>query len=205
MIEKTKVFENHSENEKDIITQVVNGLTDTDAGVDFHKNLVNDTEEEAMALCAKLYGGTPIAVKIKRPIIAETGKLKQARKNLESVIAKKEEQNSKSYLEGRKTAVCTCENCKSKLVIAKYLEIAKKKIGVVEGFDINRCPVCEEDMRPQSIKNKIAKYDTEIAACREKVETIEKELFDRAVNAKNCPTAWFVYWQEAENEENTEE
>ena len=121
MIEKTKVFENHSENEKDMITQVVNGLTGTDAGVDFHKNLVNDTEEEAMALCAKLYGGTPIAVKIKRPIIAETGKLKQARKNLESVIAKKEEQNSKSYLEGRKTAVCTCENCKSKLVIAKYL------------------------------------------------------------------------------------
>lgn len=48
MIEKTKVFENHSENEKDIITQVVNGLTGTDTGVDFRKNLVNDTEEEAI-------------------------------------------------------------------------------------------------------------------------------------------------------------
>ena len=60
MIEKIKVFENHSENEKDIITQVVNGLTGTDAGVDLwkYKLEVDEIAMQVEELSAKT-GGIP--------------------------------------------------------------------------------------------------------------------------------------------------
>lgn len=81
-----------------------------------------------------------------------------------------------------KSKFITCKKCGSKLAVS-YL---KRVIG----RSANQCPVCWNDLRPQSVLERIAKLkekgETLSKACR------ERELEERKKTNRNAPEQWLV-------------
>ena len=109
-------------------------------------------------------------------------------RRLDDYRKKISELEQKAHYEGVSAKYIKCKNCGSSLSTAFC---GKKRgplgLGHFRGFS-NDCPVCGKDLRPQSVKDKIAKYKQTV---QELTEALKQE--QRALEEKQKNKA-ILYW-----------
>jgi hypothetical protein len=103
----------------------------------------------------------------------DTPALKRAREKLSAAFEKYREFNNKFHFADSKSAYIGCRKCGSK-ISHQYLK------G-------NSCPICGDDLRPQSTKDTIARYKANVDRATDLVKVEEKKAVE-----KNGKTMWLV-------------
>lgn len=80
------------------------------------------------------------------------------------------------HFANHKSATVGCQNCTSKIAL-KYLRT-------------NKCPVCGEDLRPESTRNRIAALKAKLDNLVEQCE--KKEKAERLKSIEKAETYWLV-------------
>ena len=103
----------------------------------------------------------------------KTIELKQKISELEKNYQQK---NNNIHYKGVKSKTVTCKKCSSKLATA-YLYA-------------NHCPLCLEELRPESVLKDLENKKTKIEQLKQKLKEEEKRLNDK--NIKNSTLMWLV-------------
>mgnify|MGYP000021237709 CR=1 FL=1 len=104
-----------------------------------------------------------LAVKFKQADYSKSKKLSTLNDNRRSVVRKMNDLNNNKHFANVKSSLISCKCCGSKIAV-KYM--AKT----------NYCPVCRNDMRPDTIKNRIKSYNDKIAKIDKDITQLKHQL-----------------------------
>jgi len=133
-----------------------------------------------------------VAVKFKhvdeaklQKIKAEDTKRKELLKKWEETCSKKNELDNKKHYEEVSSEYVGCKKCGSRINRVKLLSTAMVKNG-------NFCPVCREDLRPESTLKRIKAYDDKAEKLLGDLREYDKKLEAKLAKKEGENIKWLV-------------
>ena len=141
------------------------------------ENLVFDNYDKAMEYFDEECDTPLLAVKYKSENVLVHSKAYERKKILrDKALHKYKEADKEFYFKDAKSTFITCRHCKSR-ILKKYLKD-------------NSCPVCKNDLRPESVLSRIDKLRQRYVEYDNEVETLG--LIDKENNKRKTGLRWLV-------------
>lgn len=143
-------------------------------------NMVFDSENKAREYIEKVDRGDydQLAVKFREypSDVYKSAKLDALNNKLQETSKKYRELSNTVHYKNVKSQFVSCPNCSSKLNR--------------EFITRNNCPMCNVDMRPKSVLDKINSYQSNINAIKRDIADLKEQLETKAL--KKARVMWFV-------------
>lgn len=152
------------------------------------KSITLNSYEEAEAYLEKNTDRDAIAVRYKEYPEVKSKKATDLKRRIDEYNNRINELDRPHY-EGVKQATVKCKHCGASLP-TKYCGASEYLGGGKHRGFKNNCPVCGEDLRPQSVLDKISKYRKTIAELAEQGRDEVKAQNEK--NAKKAKIKWAV-------------
>ena len=154
-----------------------------------HDDIVCDTREDAVEKIDSLDRGfyDDHAVRFyDTGDVQKSPKLIKIRQQISETEQKKREYIEKNHIGHRTSEFIGCLNCKSKISRNHYYTYN----GEVSTHKSCNCPICGEDLRSNTVKNRIESFNNKIKELNKKYKTTEKELAQKYKN--KAKIKWLV-------------
>lgn len=118
--------------------------------------------------------------------IRNSPKLTKIQQQITDTVQKKREYIEKNHIGYRTSEFIGCLNCKSK-ISRKHYYTHNGEVVTQKSYN---CPICGEDLRSNTVKNRIESFDNKINEYKKKYKATEKELAKKCRNKANIK--WLV-------------